>query len=71
MGIKEFPRYIVYRITAVLKIEIDIVASITASPTGWAVTLLIMTMYMYVKIFNTGIIVFVGDVKCVLRHTDW
>ena len=47
-----------YRIAAVLKVETDIIASIAASSTGWAVILVIM----YVEIFKTGVIVFIGDV---------
>ena len=42
---------------AVLKVETDIIASITASQTGRAVKLVIM----YVNIFKTGIIVFISD----------
>ena len=44
---------------AVLKVETDIITSIAASPTGWAVKLVIM----YVAIFKTGVIVFIGEVK--------
>ena len=48
--------------TAVLKVETDIITSITVSPTGWAVII-------YVEIFKTGIIVFIGDVKmCSTPH---
>jgi hypothetical protein len=47
-----------YRITAVLKVETDIIASISASLTGRAVILVIM----YVEIFRTGVIVFIGNV---------
>ena len=43
---------------AVLKVETDIITSITTSPTGRAVILVIM----YVKIFKTGVIVFNNDV---------
>jgi len=45
----------IYRITAVLKVETDINASIAASLTGQA-------GIMYVEIFKTGVIVFIGDV---------
>ena len=44
---------VIYRITAVLKVETDIIASIAASPTGQTVIIVIM----YVKIFKTGTIV--------------
>jgi hypothetical protein len=47
-----------YRITAVLKVETDIIASIAASLTGRAMILVIM----YVEIFRTGVIVFIGNV---------
>jgi hypothetical protein len=47
-----------YRITAVLKVETDIIASISVSLTGRAVILVIM----YVEIFRTGVIVFIGNV---------
>ena len=49
----------IYRIMAVLKVETDIITSIAASLTGWAVKLVIM----YVAIFKTGVIVFIGKVK--------
>ena len=52
-----FQTYI-YRITSVLKVETDIVASIAASPTRRPVILVIM----YVDFFKTGVIVFIGDV---------
>ena len=48
-----------YRITAVLKGDTYIIASIAASPTGQAVILLVI---MYVKAFKTDFIVFIGDV---------
>jgi hypothetical protein len=50
-------RYNKYRITAVLKVKTDIIASITASQTGGAVILVIM----YVEIFKTDVIVLIGD----------
>ena len=54
-----------YRITAVLKVETDIIASIAASSTGQAVILVIM----YVEIFKTGVVVFISDVKtCLMSH---
>jgi len=40
-----------YRITAVLKVETDIIASITTSPIGWAVILMIS-----VDTFKTDVI---------------
>jgi hypothetical protein len=55
-----------YRITAVLKVETDIIASIAASSTGQAVILVIM----YVEIFKTGVVVFISDVKtCLMSQT--
>ena len=54
-----------YRISAVLKVETDIITSIVASPKGQTVILVIM----YVEIFKTGIIVYIGDVKmCLTSH---
>jgi len=55
----------IYRITAVLKVETDNIASIAASPTGRAVILVIM----YVEIFKTGVILLIGDVKMCLLMT--
>jgi len=43
----------IYSITAVMKVEKDIIASITASTTGWAVI-------MYVWTFKTDVIVFIS-----------
>jgi hypothetical protein len=55
----------IYRITSVLKVETDIITTISANPTGRAVILVIM----YVKIFKTDVIVFIGDVKmCLTSH---
>ena len=54
-----------YRIMSVLKVETDIITSIVASLTGWAVILVIM----YIKIFKTGVIGFICDVKmCLTSH---
>ena len=50
--------YIIYRITAVLKVEVDI-ARITASPTGRVVI-------MYLEIFKTCFIVVISEVKLCL-----
>ena len=47
-----------YRITAVLKVEIDIIASIAPSPKGQAVIVVIM----YVETFKTDVIVFIDNV---------
>ena len=53
----------------ILKFETHIIASITASSSGRAVILMIIyelaaiLVIMYVEIFKTGIIVFIGDVK--------
>lgn len=53
----------IYRITAVLKAETDIIVSIAACPTGQDMLLVIM----YVKIFKTCVIVFINEVKMCLR----
>jgi hypothetical protein len=58
-----------YGITAVLKEETSIIASISASLIGRVVMLLIM----YVAIFKTGIIVFIcikRHIMIMLHHTD-
>jgi len=47
----------IYRITAVLKVETDIIASIALIRRGQVVILVIMN----VEIFKTGIIVFIVD----------
>jgi len=50
-----------------LKVNTDIITSIAASPTGRAVILVLM----YVEIFKTVIIDFIGDVKmCLKSLTD-
>jgi hypothetical protein len=55
-------KFLIWLITAVLKVETDIIPSIAASPTGQAVI-------MYVEIFKTAVIVFIGDVKmCLTSH---
>ena len=46
------------RITAILKVETDIIASIAATSRGLAV----MLVMIYVMIFITGVIVFIGDI---------
>ena len=48
-----------YKITLVLKIKTDIIASIAASPTGQPVILVIMS----VVAFRNDVIVVIGDVK--------
>ena len=48
----------VYRITAVMKVETDVIASITASMIGRAAILVMM----YVEIYNIYFIVFIGYV---------
>ena len=53
-------------IMSVLKVETDIVASISSSPMGWSVILVIM----HIKIFNTDIIIFIGIVIMYLT-THW
>jgi hypothetical protein len=50
---------ILYRITAILKVETDIIASIASTSRGLAVMLVII----YVVIFITGVIVFIGDIE--------
>ena len=53
------------RITGVLKVETDIIASIRASLTGRTVILVIM----YVEIFKTDVIVSISDLKmCLMSH---
>jgi hypothetical protein len=47
------------RITAILKVETDIIASIAETSRGLAVMLVII----YVVIFITGVIVFIGDIE--------
>ena len=63
-----FPKAVkdsIYRITAVLNVETDIITSMAASLTGGAMILVIM----YVDIFKTGIIVFISDVNmCLISH---
>jgi hypothetical protein len=48
----------IYRITAVLKVETDIIVSISVSLVGWAMILVIM----YIKTFKTVIVFFICDV---------
>ena len=55
-----------HRKTAVLKVRTDIIASIAASPTERAV----IPVIMYVKIFKTGIIFFIGDIK-ICSMSSW
>jgi len=52
----------IYRITAVLKVETDIIVSIAACPTGRAVIIVIT----YVKTFKIGVVVFIDEVKMCL-----
>ena len=66
-----------YRITAILKFETDIIANISASPIGWAGIFVMMS----VEAFRTNFIVFIGDgIMCLtsdwqinlhLRVTNW
>ena len=49
----------IYRLTAILKVETDIIASIASTSRGLAVMLVII----YVVIFITGVIVFIGDIE--------
>jgi hypothetical protein len=53
--------YVINRITAILKVEMDIITSIAASLTERAVILVIM----YVKIFKNVVIVLSVTSKCV------
>jgi hypothetical protein len=55
----------IYRITAILKVETDIIASIAATSRGLAVMLVII----YVVNFITGAIVFIGDIWNVVDIT--
>ena len=61
-----FYRNCKYRITAILKVESDIVANISASPIGWAGILVIM----FVEAFRTDVIAFNGHVIMCFR-SDW
>ena len=55
----------IYRITAILKVETDIIAGIAATSRGLAVMLVII----YVVIFITGVIVLIGDIEmCLTSH---
>jgi butyrate kinase len=55
----------IYRITAVLKVETDIITSIAAGLTKQAVILVLK----YVEIFKTDVIVFISDVKmCLMSY---
>jgi hypothetical protein len=56
-----------YRITVVLKVKTDIIASITVSPIERAVILVIMD----VEIFKTSFIVFISEVKMCSNITVW
>ena len=49
----------IYRITSIMEIETYIIMSIEASPIGRTVILVVM----YVKIFTTGIIVFISNIS--------
>jgi len=55
-----------YRITAVLKDETDIIASIASSLIGRA----LIQVIMYVEIFKTDVIVFIGGV-IICFTSDW
>jgi hypothetical protein len=55
-----------YRIIAILKVETDIIANISASPIGRAGIFVIM----YVKAFKTDVIVFICDVIMCFT-SDW
>ena len=59
-NIKHYPVFTVktYRITAVLKVETDIIASISVSPVGGAVILVIIS----VNTFKTDVIVSISDI---------
>ena len=46
------------RISAVIKVETDIITSITASPTGRAM----IQVIMYVETHQADVIVFIGDI---------
>ena len=55
-----------YRITAILKFETDIIANISARPIGWAGIFVMMS----VEAFRTNFIVFIGDgIMCLT--SDW
>jgi hypothetical protein len=63
----------VYRISAVVKVETDIIISMAASSLGWAVILVIL----FDKTFRTSLIVFIGNnLMCFtstdnLQHRSW
>jgi hypothetical protein len=48
-------RSVKYRITAILKVETDIIANTSVSPIGRSVI-------MFVDAFRTDVVVFIGDV---------
>ena len=52
------PKTTTYRITAMLKVETDIIANISASLIGGAGIIVILS----IEAFRTNIIVFIGDV---------
>ena len=54
-----------YRIKAVLKVETDIITSITSRPIGLAAILAIMSVVN----FKTDVIVIIGEVICLM--SDW
>ena len=55
----------IYRITAILKVETDIITCITVRLTGWAVILVIM----YIKTFKTKVTVFISNIiMCLTSH---
>ena len=57
--------WVKYRITTVMKVETDIITNITVSLIGRAVLLVIM----YVEIFKTDVIIFIGNViMCLTSH---
>jgi hypothetical protein len=51
-------RSVKYRITAILKVETDIIANTSVSPIGRSVIFVIMS----VDGFRTDVVVFIGDV---------
>ena len=55
-----------YRITSFLKVETDIITSISANPIGWAGIFVIMS----VKSFRTDVFVFIGDITMWFT-SDW
>jgi hypothetical protein len=66
VGVEILTMFNTYRITAILKVEIDIITNISASPIERVGIFVIMS----VKAFRTDIIVFIGDIIMCFT-SDW